>query len=432
MGPATQAVPKSLLPLGGRPVLAHQIDQLRAAGVQRVIVLAGHLAGPMRAAAIELARPELDIEVRVEPTRLGSGGCLSLVRELDCPAIVVFGDIMFDVDLGALLASHARAGAAITAAVHPNEHPHDSDLVGLDAHGRVVALHAKPHPPGARLPNLVTAGLFVIAAEFLAKLPPAAEARKRDLVQDLVSGALAAGVHVNAWRTTHYLKDMGTPKRYAEAEADLAARVPARRRRARATVFLDRDGTLNAEVGHLARPEQLRLLPGVGAAVAALNHAQLQAVVVTNQPVLARGEVDEAGLRAIHAELDTQLGRAGAYLDALYYCPHHPDAGFAGERAELKRPCACRKPGVGLIERAMEELDIEMESSVLIGDHPRDWGAARAAGLRPLAVGEGARREAAAHEVEWFVDLPAAVHALLHSHVPHTHPPLATIEEHAC
>jgi histidinol-phosphate phosphatase family protein len=408
MGEATASLPKTLLPVAGVSVLERQLEQFEHAGVERVVVLAGHLAGEIEAAVAERGADGPTVEVRVEHRPLGSGGCLRLLDDLRGPAIVALGDVLFELDLRELVEAHRRAGAALTAAVHPNEHPHDSDLVELDASARVVALHPKPHPPRARLRNLVTAGLFVIEPELIAALPSTTELAKLDLVQDLLAGALADGRHVQAWQTTAYLKDMGTPRRYAEAERDFARGVPAARRRPRPTVFLDRDGTLNRHVGYLRAPEQLELLPGVAEAVAGLNAAELQVVVVTNQPVVARGELDDVGLEAIHAELEVQLARAGAYLDRIYHCPHHPDAGFAGERSELKIACACRKPAAGMIEAACAELLVDRARSVLIGDDERDLGAALAAGLRPILVGPEARGLARTRCVEWY---PSLAHA---------------------
>jgi histidinol-phosphate phosphatase family protein len=412
MATATAKLPKVLLPIAGVSVLDHQLRQFRDAGITRVIVLAGHLAGAIEIAAAQASDPSFCVEVRTETQAMGSGGCLRLLHDLDGPGIVVFGDILFDVDLRALLDAHRRQRATITAAVHPNAHPQDSDLVDIDADQRVAALHPKPHPPGSRLRNLVTAGLFVIDPAFIGQIPSEREAPKLDLVQDLITAAIANRRRVYAWQTSAYLHDIGTPERYAQAQTAWTQGIPARRRRPRATAFLDRDGTLNRHVGHLRRPELLELLPGVAQAIARLNNLDVQVVVVTNQPVLARGELDEAGLAQIHAELETQLGHAGAYIDRIYHCPHHPDAGFEGECPELKRACECRKPGTGMIDAAASDLLIDRAASVMIGDSERDLDAALNAGLRPVLVGADAHALAVARDVEWFADLERACRAL--------------------
>ena len=106
-------------------------------------------------------------------------------------------------------------------------------------------------------------------------------------------------------------------------------------------IFLDRDGTINKEVSHLSSLEQFELIDGVAEAISQINAVGILAVIVTNQPVIARGELMVSELKIIHNKMDTLLGRHGAYIDRLYYCPHHTDTGFEGEVKELKCKCDC-------------------------------------------------------------------------------------------
>lgn len=139
----------------------------------------------------------------------------------------------------------------------------------------------------------------------------------------------------------------------------------------RPTLFIDRDGTVNRHVGYLTKPEQLELLPGVGAAIRKLNQGGVLAVIVTNQAVVARGDCTAAELDAIHARLEALLKGEGAFLDGIYACPHHPDAGEGGI-PELKVACTCRKPEPGLVHRAMRDLPIDLNRSAVVGDSARD------------------------------------------------------------
>lgn len=409
LGDLTRELPKPMLPIGGVPLLRRQVDQFREAGIGRVVILAGHLSPVIEERALAWSDERCRIEVVVEREPLGSGGCLQLVPQAHGPLVVAFGDVVFDMDLSALVEAHRRREATITAVVHPNDHPHDSDLAGLDRDGRLTALHRKPHPPGLVARNVVTAGVFVVDSALAATLP----CRKLDLVHDVVAQAHARGEPVYAYETTEYLKDMGTPTRYRRVCDDWARGRIAAARRPRPTAFLDRDGTINRHVGYVSRPEQLELLPGVADAIRSLNRAGVQVVVVTNQPVIARGECDEAGLEAIHARLESLLGHEGAFIDRLYYCPHHPHRGFVGERPELKIPCECRKPGPGLLHRAMQELRVDVARSWMCGDSPCDAVAARRARVQPVLVGERARHHAADEGVAWYPDLPSATAAWL-------------------
>jgi mannose-1-phosphate guanylyltransferase/phosphomannomutase len=150
-------------------------------------------------------------------------------------------------------------------------------------------------------------------------------------------------------------------------------------------IFLDRDGTLNFDYGWITSPAKIELLPDAADAVRAINNAGLLAVLVTNQPVIARGECSEAELSAIHEKLESVLAQSHAHLDAIYYCPHHPDGGFPGERPEFKVRCHCRKPAPGLLESAALDLNIDVTRSWMIGDSERDLGAAAAFGI-PAAL----------------------------------------------
>lgn len=151
-------------------------------------------------------------------------------------------------------------------------------------------------------------------------------------------------------------------------------------------IFLDRDGTLNFDYGWITSPSKIELLPGAGDAVRAINDAGFLAVLITNQPVIARGECTVEELTAVHDKLARLLAEAGAHLDAIYYCPHHPDRGVEGERSELKIACDCRKPAPGMLAAAAHDLKIDIGRSWMIGDSERDLGAAAAFGIRAALV----------------------------------------------
>jgi D,D-heptose 1,7-bisphosphate phosphatase len=236
---------------------------------------------------------------------------------------------------------------------------------------------------------LANAALYVVRREALR--PWAGFCGKQDFTKSVISGLVAKGGRVLAYRSAEYLGDMGTPARLERAEADWqAGKISLGESGSyQPAIFLDRDGTVNIEKGHLRRPEDLQLLPGVGTALRSLRQAGFRLIVLTNQPVIARGEATETDVAAIHRRLEWELGKEGAYLDAIYVCPHHPDRGFPGERPELKIECDCRKPGTGLFERACRELQIDPTNSWLVGDQSRDIESARRAGVRSILVQTG-------------------------------------------
>jgi D-glycero-D-manno-heptose 1,7-bisphosphate phosphatase len=157
----------------------------------------------------------------------------------------------------------------------------------------------------------------------------------------------------------------------------------------RPAVFLDRDGTLNEERGYIDRMELLELFPWTGDAIRLLNRAGFATIVITNQAGIARGLLDEAFLRSVHAEIDRRL--APARIDGYFFCPHLMEAADARYRSE----CDCRKPKPGLILRAARELDLDLSRSFMVGDKWLDVACGKAAGVRPILVrtGHGAHEE---------------------------------------
>jgi len=253
----------------------------------------------------------------------------------------------------------------------------------------VTRIHPYPHPEGQRYRNKVNAAMVVMNRDILNGFESTQE--KPDIAKHLFPYALAKGGTLLGYESVEYIKDMGTPERLAKVESDIVRGVPERlsSRSARRAIFLDRDGTLNVEKGLIRDPEDLTLIEGVSEAVKKINQSGYVSVVVTNQPVIARGEVTPQGLDRIHATLDTLLGVQGAYLDRILYCPHHPDSGYPGEVVDLKIRCDCRKPGTGMIDQATSMLTIDRAASWMIGDTTTDMEAARRAGVRSILVRTG-------------------------------------------
>ncbi len=389
MGKISETIPKPMLPIGGKPILEHQVELLRQSGINDITLCIRHLSPVIADYFGDGRRWGATISYATEDVPLGTAGCLrNAFPKADQTLLVLYGDVMIWMDLVELIRRHHAAAAAATLAVHSNDHPYDSDLLEVDGEMRVIRFLPKPHPEGAWLPNLTNAGVYVLEPAILKCIP---RTRPTDCARDIFPEALRKGLHLQSYRTAEYIKDAGTPDRYREVAEDWESGKIARMHRGnpRPAVFLDRDGVLVREVGHLCRPEDLELLPGAAEALRKINAAGYLAIMVTNQPVIARGMCTIADLATIHNKLETLLGRKGARLDAIYFCPHHPDRGFPGEVPELKIPCGCRKPGTFLIDQARREFTIDLASSWLIGDTTVDLETARRAGIRSVLVATG-------------------------------------------
>ncbi|MCB1510967.1 MAG: HAD-IIIA family hydrolase [Hyphomicrobiaceae bacterium] len=382
-------VPKALIPVDGRPVLQHQLEAAARSGVRRVTIFAGFLADQIVDFVGDGRRFGLDVRVFVERAPLGTaGGLIGELDQLDEHFLVVYGDILFDIDWMDMARFHLDRQADMTLFVHSNDHPHDSDLVETDADGRVRQIHSYPHPADRDFPNLVSAACYAIRRNALA--PWRGVDGPLDFTKSIMRGLIEQRARVFAYRSLDYAKDMGTPERLAHVESDLrGGRVHRAKAAPQPAIFLDRDGTLIEERGYLADPDGVELIDGAAAALRRLRRAGYRLVVVSNQPVIARGEASEADVDAINRRMEWELGKGGAFLDGVYYCPHHPDKGFPGERAELKVACDCRKPNIGMVERACSELFVAREGSWVIGDQTRDIEMARRAGVRSVLVRTG-------------------------------------------
>ena len=383
----SRELPKVLVPVGGKPVLQHQLELAATAGVEHATLFAGDRSERIREFTGDGSRFGIHVRVLSENEPLGNAG--AVLQSLDLLPehfFVLYGDLMLAVDLARLAKRHLERNADFTMMVHPNDHPHDSDLVETDQNDWVTVIHACPHPPDRFFSNLVNAALYAVRREALR--PWSATGGKQDFTRTIMSGLVTNGGRLLAYRTSEYLRDMGTPARLQRVEADWqAGKIRLQGAGSgQPAIFLDRDGTLNVEKGHVRRAEDLELLPGVGTALRNFRHAGYRLIVLTNQPVIARGEATEAELARVHQKLEWELGKNGAYLDAIYFCPHHPDTGFAGERRELKVRCECRKPGTKLLEQACQDFPIDLANSWMIGDHARDIEMARRAGLESILL----------------------------------------------
>ena len=391
-------IPKPLLPVAGKPVLEHEIECLRRQGITDIILVVGHLGEQIAEYFGDGRDFGVHIEYIREETPLGTAGALYYLKErLTDDFLLLNGDLIFDVDFSRLMAFHREHGALVTLLVHPNDHPYDSGLVIADRDGCVRGWLTK-EDERTWYKNCVNAGLHVLSPRLLKQLK---EPKRTDLDRDLIRPLILTG-EVYACRSPEYVKDMGTPERIAEVERDIRNGLVRRKnlREKQRAIFLDRDGTINRYVGFLRDIDEMELLPGAAEAIRRINRSGYLTVVVTNQPVIARGEVTWEELDEIHRKLETLLGQEGAYVDDIFICPHHPDKGFAGERPEYKTECDCRKPKPGLLLQAAEKYNIDLAASWMIGDSDSDVQAGEAAGCRTVKLADG-------------MALPEAVKAIL-------------------
>ena len=381
-------IPKPMMPILGKPILQYQVELLKKHGFEKVWFIVNHLYEHIESHFGHGENFGIDIEYYVEPAPLGTvGGVKALQSKLDQPFLVLYGDVLMDMDLSRLIAFHESKGADATLVVHPNDHPYDSDLLDVNDEDKVTAFYAKPHPEGLRYRNLVNAAAYVFNPVVFDYLT---EGVKADFGKDIFP-SLHQHLDVYAYNTPEYLKDMGTPDRLHKVEEALrSGKVAARNlNQLQKCVFLDRDGVVNIDTDLIHRPEDFELYPYAADSIKRLNKMGFLVVIVTNQSVIARGLCTLEELGNIHKKMETELGADGAFVEAIYFCPHHPHGGFEGEIKEYKVQCECRKPSPGMLLQAQERYNIDLGQSYLIGDSPRDIEAGANAKVTTIRVKTG-------------------------------------------
>lgn len=393
-------IPKPMIRIGEKPILQYQIENLRSCGLTDITLVIGHLGYIIKDYFKDGHDFGVHISYYTEEHPLGTAGALFKMPELTEDFLLLCGDVIFDIDFNRFINFHQKHHAWASLMAHPNGHPYDSSLLmtetltpqekgGLPVESHRVIGWLNKEEERTYYKNRVNAGIEIISPILLAKtmknyVPRHPEQPdKIDLDRDVLKPNIPSG-KIFAYDTPEYIKDMGTPDRFHEVERDLqtgkvAARNLSNRQKA---VFLDRDGTINVYKGFLTHPENFELLPGVTDAIRQINKSGYLCIVVSNQPVIARGDCSFDDLKAIHDKMETMLGQEGAFIDAIYYCPHHPDKGFEGERIDYKIDCSCRKPKSGLLLQAAKDWNIDLAASYMIGDSERDVAAGNAAGCK--------------------------------------------------
>ena len=408
-------IPKPLIPVDGMPILEREIRSLAAQGFKDLILTVGYLADKIIAYFGDGRRLGVKIDYFVEETPLGNAGALFHLRDKigDEPFFLLNADAAFEVDFNRMLDYHKKHGGLVTLFTHPNSHPYDSGLIIADKDRHVEKWLSKEDERPQWYNNRVNAGLHIIDPEVLElslknlDLDPTTgfPKGKVDLDRQILKPLCGTG-KMFCYDSPEYVKDMGTPERFHQVEADYKNGVVQAKNlhNKQKAIFLDRDGVINKHIGFLRHIDDFELIEGVSDAIRLINQSGYLAIVITNQPVIARGEVTWDELHEIHRKMETLLGKEGAYIDGLYICPHHPDKGFEGERPEYKYDCDCRKPKPGMLLQAAKDFNIDLSQSYMIGDNESDIKAGQNAGCYKSVLIETNRENVLLDTVANYID----------------------------
>lgn len=393
-------VPKPMIQICGKPILEYQVENLKACGLTDIILVIGYLGNVIKDYFEDGSRFGVHIGYFIEDHPLGTAGALFKLPQLKEDFLLLCGDVIIDVDFNRFIRFHKEHHALASLVAHPNGHPYDSSLLvteilppqekgGMPVDTHRVLKWMNKEDERLYYKNRVNAGIEIISPKLLQMVKENFVPRhpetpdKVDLDRDVLKPNIKSG-KIFAYDTPEYIKDMGTPERFLEVEKDLKdGLVKARNlKNPQKAVFLDRDGTINVARGFITKPEDFELILGVAKAINMINKSGYLAIVVSNQPIIARGDCTFEELQMIHDKMETEFGKEGAFVDAVYFCPHHTDKGFPGERPEYKVNCDCRKPKPGMLLHAAKDWNIDLSESYMIGDSDRDVEAGVNAGVK--------------------------------------------------
>ena len=387
-------LPKPMVEIGGKPLILHAIERLKEYGIDELYLSVGY----MREKIIDYfgngSKFGVVIKYIIENEPLGSGGAMYYLKgEVKEPFLICPADVVFDLDFNKMSAYHFVKGSLITLFAHPNSHPYDSDLIETDDEGKDIGIVKKNVERTSFYRNLTNAGIFIVSPEALGYFT---EPKFTNIEHDFLTHFIPSG-KVFCYRSPEYVKDVGTPERFFSAEKDLfSGKVAARNlKNKQKAIFLDRDGTLNVYKGFIKNAEDIELLPNVTEAIKLINESGYLAIIISNQPVVARGDCSYKDVDECFFKIETLLGKEGAFIDGIYYCPHHPDSGFEGERKELKFECDCRKPKIGLIKRAEKDFNLDLQKCAIGGDSNVDVLTGKNAAIKTVLLTTGKKEEIA-------------------------------------
>ena len=383
-------IPKPMVPVDGKPLLEYQVEKLKSYGIKKIVMIVGHLGEKIVDHFKDGKDFGVEIDYIFEKEPLGTAGAFYYLKDkIDAKDfMLVFGDVFFDMDFDRMEDFHFKNSALTTLLAHPNGHPYDSDLIRTDDKGKVIGFDSKHNVRDYWYDNMVNAGMYIINRKLLDLVK---EPVKTDFEKDILANQVKIGANIYAYHTPEYVKDVGTVDRINATVEELKSGLIQSKnlKNKQRAIFIDRDGTMNVSKGFISKADDLELIPGTIDAIKAINKSGALAIVITNQPVIARGECSFEELHNIHNKLKTLLGEKGAFVDDIFYCPHHTDKGFEGEVPELKFDCECRKPKTGMIDEAVKKYNIDLSKSYMVGDSTMDLETARNAGVKSVLVDTG-------------------------------------------
>ena len=384
--------PTPLKEVGSKPLLHWQLACLKDNGIDDIVLVVDPINKNLikdefafgNALGVQLTYVDSDAS-------LGTAGVLfHLAKFIHEDFLWIDGNLMFDLDFSRMLAFHESHPSTITVFAHPKPHPEEEDIYVVNKDEKVINVLPRKDKRNEYYDNLSPEGIFLISKDFLETFDGMDGPIEIDFNEEILLPTISCeGVY--AYSSSEYVKSCSSSSRIAEVNRDQNNGIIHAKnlKNPQKAIFLDRDGVINHFGDYVTDASILEVFPFASKAIKAINDSGYLAIVITNQPVVARGDTSLAELHNIHAKMQDVLGLGGAYLDAIYVCPHFPEHVSERSVPELTIVCNCRKPKTGMIDQAKEKFNIDLSASYFIGDHYRDVKTANNAGIKSIHVLSG-------------------------------------------
>ncbi len=362
-------IPKVLIPIAGKPIILWNLELLKKYNIKNIAINTHYMADKIKKYLGNGKKYGVDIVYSYEKELLGTAGALANFREFfDDTFIIIYGDIITEIDLGKLNNFHKNHNAIGTLVVHETNHPEDSDIIQIDEKDNIVNLI---HKPGSDIfGRLGNAAIYVLEPDIFDYI----DSTPCDFIRDIFPKMLKDKKKLVAYNTNEFIRDAGTSKRIFEIEKRLKT--------ASRAVFLDRDGIINEEV-MTKNINDIKLLDKAPEALKILKEKGFKLIVITNQPIIARGLASEEEIKTLHNKINEKIHQlVGVKIDKFYFCPHHPNATIK----KYRKNCNCRKPFPGMIQEAAKDFDLTLHDCWMIGDRITDIIAGKNAGCKTLII----------------------------------------------
>ena len=327
---------------------------------------------------------KLNFEFIEEKKKLGTAGCLKILNSKKFKNyIIIYGDLIFNIDFNKFLDFHKKKDSDCTLFIHPNNHPYDSDTVEINENQKVTNLFFKKN---TTKPNLCLSGIKIIKKETLNYIK---FDEYQDFTKDFLTNIFKEKKNIYGYNSREYVKDVGTPNRINQAKKDIFSKkyILGNLQKKIPTIFIDKDGVLIKLNKTKNYQDNNNIFNFTYEALRKINNSQYLCVLITNQPAVAKGIIGIKDLKKDFQKFETKLGLKNVYFNRIYFCPHHPEKGFKNENKKFKINCNCRKPKNGMFIKAIKDLNIDKSKSFMFGDSKVDYIAAKRTGIKFIKIG---------------------------------------------